>query len=289
MTDKTKIQLTAERVVVPFARFARAKLPVAKLSLVPGFLADDTAGAVPGVSGIDLSGKPKVWFMIGRGRVGKTHLARWVCEMAEARGGQFLVAALDPINRSLAGFRNNVEEPDSSDPERVKDWLGELLRHAADHSHSLVIDMGGGDTSLAALLRDTPDLASVLKASGIEPIAVHLAGADQTDLLPLALTEALGFQPQATLIVLNEALARREKFTAVLEHPLMEQVGKRGAIQLWMPLLNRDTAELIDAHRWQFEDAKKPAIGGAFTASAVHNWLRLMDQAFAPVLSWLPS
>ena len=55
----------------------------------------------PQAAGIDLSGKPKVWFAIGAGRTGKSTLLRWAAEISANQGGAPIVAAADPQNRSL--------------------------------------------------------------------------------------------------------------------------------------------------------------------------------------------
>src|SRR5690348_13192050 len=60
---------------------------------------------------LDLAGKPKVWFTIGRGRIGKTTLLRWAAEMGEAQEGRVICAAADPVNRSLRVYLEGVAEP----------------------------------------------------------------------------------------------------------------------------------------------------------------------------------
>src|ERR1700735_1215424 len=50
--------------------------------------------------GIDLSGKPKLIFVIGRGKTGKTTFLRWVAEDALDRNRPFLMADIDPTNAS---------------------------------------------------------------------------------------------------------------------------------------------------------------------------------------------
>ena len=78
-----------------------------------------TAVAAPG---IDLAGRPKVWFVIGRGRIGKTTLIRWAAETLAGRGGaECVYAAADPVNRSLKTFLREVDvsEPPTADPDEV--------------------------------------------------------------------------------------------------------------------------------------------------------------------------
>jgi hypothetical protein len=95
--------------------------------------------------GIDLAGRPKVWFVIGRGRIGKTTLIRWAAETLTARGGECVYAAADPVNRSLKVFLEGVAEPPTDDPAEVALWLQGLLGFAmADNGMSALVDLGGG-------------------------------------------------------------------------------------------------------------------------------------------------
>jgi hypothetical protein len=269
--------------VIPFRPLARPVMPATVLPLPTGAVVPEV---VERPAAIDLAGKRKVWFLIGRGRIGKTTFTRWAAETMSAQGGSAVVAAADPVNRSLRVFLNDVAEPPSSDPGEVKDWLRELLLAAMEEKFSALIDLGGGSTALSALLGDMPDLADVLTQGGIEPVAIHIVGPDPHDLVPLALAEAEGFRPRATAIVLNEVHGRRHRFGQVLRDKTLQAALERGAIQLWMPQLTPDAARLCDAHAWHYHDVKGRA--DAFTASSVLTWLRRMEEEMAPILSWLP-
>lgn len=78
-------------------------------------------------AGVDLSGRAKVWLLIGPGRSGKTLLARWLAHHAQTSGREMLMAALDPQNRSLASFFAGVEQPPTNDAAATARWLEELL------------------------------------------------------------------------------------------------------------------------------------------------------------------
>ncbi len=67
--------------------------------------------SVAPVSPIDLTGKPKLLFMVGRGGTGKTTLARWLGWRMAEQGRETLLAALDPQNRSLVGWFTGVAQP----------------------------------------------------------------------------------------------------------------------------------------------------------------------------------
>ena len=271
--------------VIPFRPGTRQALPTAVLPL------PQSAGSIaladpPMPMGIDLSGKRKAWFFIGRGRIGKTTLARWVVETMDQRGGSAIIAAADPVNRSLRVFVDNVAEPPSTNPDDVKDWLRDLLQTATEQRLNAMIDLGGGSTSLSALLAEMPDLATVMSAGGVEPVAVHVVGTAPHDLVPLAITEAEGFQPAATAIVLNETHGRRANFAPIINHPTYQAAIARGAIQLWMPRLTPDAAATCDANEWHYHDAVSKA--GPFTASSIKTWLDTMAREMQPIASWFP-
>ena len=126
---------------VVFARFGRPKLPHATLPL-PSATVTPTLVETP--PALDLSGKRKVLFFIGRGRIGKTTLVRWMAEVMDEKGATAIVAAADPTNRTLRIFRDNIAEPDSEDPDEVRDWLRDLLQHVMDNKLNAMIDLGGG-------------------------------------------------------------------------------------------------------------------------------------------------
>jgi hypothetical protein len=190
--------------------------------------------------GVDLSGKPKALFFIGRGRIGKTHLLRWAAETSAERGADFIVSAADPTNRALVNYLDDVAQPPTTDPVEVRDWLLSLLQHAMSENVSLMIDLGGGDTSLTELLKVLPNLTELMEEGGLAPVALHLVGTDAHDLHALATTEQMGFLPRATAIVLNEVYARsgqRYRFDEVTGHPVYQAAINRGAVPIWMPAL----------------------------------------------------
>src|SRR3954451_24879223 len=125
MAQKAATKLTSS--VMPFrSAEKRNPLPAATLPLRMG--GGDAVPAPTFLSpALDLSGKRKVWFLVGRGRIGKTTLARWVAETMDIRGGAAIIAAADPSNRSLRVFLDGIAEPPSSNADDAKDWLRDLL------------------------------------------------------------------------------------------------------------------------------------------------------------------
>ena len=69
---------SSEPVVPLFRRpFVRDVVPETPLPTMAGF--GQSPRAPVASSMLDLSGKPKVWMLIGPGGSGKTLLARWLC------------------------------------------------------------------------------------------------------------------------------------------------------------------------------------------------------------------
>jgi hypothetical protein len=238
--------------------------------------------------GVDLSGKVKAVFFIGRGRTGKTTLARWAYEVLAERGGSAIIAAADPTNRALVNYLDEVAQPPSTDPLEVRDWLLALLQHAMSEKLSVMVDMGGGDTSLLELLKVLPNLATLMTEGGVEPVAIHAIGTDPHDLHPLAITEEMGFQPKATALVLNEVYARggqRHRFDEVTTHPVYHTAVNRGAVPVWMPALIEEVARYCARDGGRFLDLPRSK---PFFAQALKNWLGAMSAEFSPIAAWWP-
>jgi hypothetical protein len=262
---------------------------------------DDAAAALPTTSAVDLGDGPKALFVMGPGRSGKTTLLRYILE--EARSGQSapIAAALDPQNRSLASFVNDVAQPDTTDPTGVARWAEELLGFVMAEKQSALLDMGGGDLSMGKLLEDVPDLAASLEEAGVHPVALYTLSPRVDDLGVLAGYEAQGFQPRATALILNAGLAdptvpREEAFARVLRHSAFRAAVERGAVPIWMPRLDAGVAAEIEGKRLRFgqaRDGQAPAdqpgaILGPFDRSRMRKWMADMATALAPIRSWIP-
>lgn len=252
------------------------------------------------VSAIDLTGKPKVIMAIGQGSTGKTTLLRWICERALSRedGNDLILATVDPVNRELAHYFPQAASPKTQDPALVAAWLERLLTMLMDARQSAAIDFGGGDTSLGRLLGQTPDLAAMMEEAGVEPIAFYTLSPRTTDLTPLAAMEAAGFKPKATALVLNEGRAdptrdRHAEFAQIRRHTVYQAALARGAVEIWMPRLH--SAKAIEDRRISFGHAQAGTMAegrsdpglGPFDRSRTRHWLHAMDDAFAPIASWL--
>jgi len=256
------------------------------------------SGAIEAMSGVDLSGKKKIVFWIGRGKTGKTTGIRWAAEAAILAGTTLLMADMDPTNDTFSKYIDNVARPpEASDPALSLKWLDKLLQHALEHRLSLLVDLGGGDTTLRRLVEQLPALVEMAEAQGFAIVLFYTAGPQEEDLSPLATMEGLGFRPSATAIVLNEAMADLgdsplQAFARVLRHSAFLAAVGRGAVPIWMPRLL--PAQQVEIRRLHFRDAAAGEIGqgktplGPFDRSRVLNWLQAMDANFAGIRTWLP-
>jgi hypothetical protein len=249
---------------------------------------------------IDLTDKAKVWFLIGRGGTGKTWLARWMgWRMAEA-GRSAVIAALDPGNRSLATWFSDVQQPETADAAQTLRFLVSGIEHLTKERRSAIIDLGGGDLSLRSLVDIAPNFMQPMIDAGVEPIACYCLGPDPEDLVSLGSLEDAGFNPRATLLVLNEGgvdnQTREEAFARVLRHSDFQSAVARGAIPVWMPKLEKYVASEVNGKHLTFgqardglvpEGAKFSPIGG-LNRSMVGRWLERMEQEFRSVASWMP-
>ncbi len=174
MPDKPKI--------VPL--FGRAKpiedIPEVSFAPVPVASRERTSSRATASNVVDLSKSPKVVFLIGPGGTGKTTLARWLGWRSAEGDRPMMMAALDPQNRSLASWMEDVQMPPSTDAAQTARWLQDLLGYMMDTKTGGVLDFGDGDTALARFIEATPDCTEVMRAAGIEPVALSHWPPDRT-------------------------------------------------------------------------------------------------------------
>lgn len=288
-----------EAVVMPLFRRGSELDGVPEVAMVspPG----TTRSTAPTTVRVDLTGKPKVWLLSGPGGAGKTAVARWLIWRMTERGGEALLAALDPANRTLASWFSQVNQPLTNDGAHSARFLRDFLDHLAAAQTSAVIDLGGGDTALERIVNGTMDLHKTFEDAGVGLVACYALTPRVDDLNIIKTMEAAGFQPSATVILLNEGRADptvppEEAFAAVTRHSIFRQVVARGAAAVWMPALESDVMQEIEVKRLDFGMARDGQVpeGAAFfpigglRRSSVGRWLARMEQAFSPVSSWLP-
>ena len=276
-----------------------AVLPVAEeVSLTRSVVASKVA-AEASQTALDLTGKPKVIFLIGAGNTGKTTMARWMAERFMAASREGLLAAIDPENRELGSYFEGVHEPPSFEPAAVLAWLERFLGHAMERKLTAAIDLGGGDTTLSRLVASTPLLVDVLRDAGVEPVAFYVLSPRVSDLTALDTLERAGFQPTATALILNDGrtdptASAEAAWATTRAHSVFRAAVERGVVVLRMPRLI--PAKGVEDRRITFAQARDgtaPAARkivplGPFDRSRVAHWLATMDTSFAPVASWLP-
>jgi hypothetical protein len=253
----------------------------------------------PVLEGVNLTGRPKIILLAGRGKTGKTTAIRWMAEQALANQRSLLMGDLDPTNASFSTYFQGVHRPaDADSPAVMLKWLEQFLSHAIRHRQTAVVDLGGGDTTLRRLVDELPDLAQMAAEEGSALVMFYHVGPQVDDLSPVATMEERGFQPEATAIVMNEAgvdpgLTREQAFARIHKHRVFREAIGHGAVPVWMPRLL--VADEIEARRLHFLPTRDGATGpdgrpalGAFDRARVRSWLNAMDQQFAGVRTWLP-
>lgn len=277
------------------------------------FSADDTtpemelmsAGKIPSAltplrvtNRLDLSGKKKVAFWVGRGKTGKTTGIRWLAETALAKGTPLLMADMDATNDTFSRYIDNVARPpEASEPAQSLKWLDKLLQHTLQEQASLLVDLGGGDTTLRRLVAQLPDLSDLFESQGFGVVLFHTIGPQEEDLSPLATLQALGFKPTATAIILNEAMidvgdTAETAFARIYRHSVFQKAVGDGAVPIFMPRLF--AAQQVEVRRLKFRDAAGGRNGlgdtplGPFDRARVRKWLDTMDVNFENINSWLP-
>lgn len=270
--------------------------PEMELSTPGGMIASPIAAAP--ASGIDLTGKKKIIFWVGRGKTGKTTGIRWMAEMATTAGTPLLMADLDPTNDTFSKYLENVGRPsDASDPAISLKWLDKMLQYALQKKSSLLVDLGGGDTTLRRLVTQLPDLVEMFEAANFAIVLLHTVGPQEEDLSPLATLQNLNFNPTATAIILNEGLVdigdiRETAFARITNHSAFRKALSNRAVPVWMPKLL--PAQQVEIRRMHFRDAANGDVGmmdtplGVFDRSRLISWLDKMDANFAGIKSWLP-
>jgi hypothetical protein len=247
---------------------------------------------------IDLTGKPRLLFVAGLGRSGKTTLCRWLGERTTGRENA-LLASVDPVNRELGLFFPETFRPETRDPAGIARWLESFVLGAVARQTTVIIDLGGGDASFAKLFAETPAMAEQIEAAGVALVSLYVLSGRSIELTVLHDMERHRFQPAATAVILNHAVmtpgeTHQAAFRRTLAHPAYKAIIGRGAVPIWMPHLAG--ADDIAERRILFQHARDGVMPegraglplGPQGRSRTQAWLRAMDAAFAPIDRWLP-
>lgn len=255
--------------------------------------------------GIDLSGRAKLWFVMGAGGAGKTVLARWLFWRMIGQGRHAALAAVGPEEGSLTSWFAGVERPLASDGAEMARWLREYLDYlmsgARRRGRSAILDFGGDITALERVVRAAPDLHRTLGNAGFGVVACYVLTPWRDDLNAARTMKSAGFQPEATVLLLNEGRAESPTppevaFARATRHDGFRDAVARGAIVARMPVLDGDVMREIERQRLDFGAARDGRRAGGATfqpmgslgRDMVGRWLERMEAAFAPIGTWLP-
>jgi len=279
----------------------------------PGIAAITANATRPGrpmspLAGIDLSGRAKLWFVMGAEGAGKTVIARWLFWRAIERGRHAALAAMGPEEGSLTSWFAGVEHPkaEAGAEDRAR-WLREYLDYLMSAprrwGRSAILDRGGDNIALERVVRMTPDSHRTLGDAGFGVVACHVLTPREGDLSVAGVMQSAGFQPEATVLLLNEGRAEpsapaEDAFARVRRHDGFRAAVARGAIVARGPALDGEVMRGIERRRLDFGVARdgRPAGGAASrqmeiggpARGMVGDWLERMEAAFAPIGAWLP-
>ena len=279
---------TASKIVRLFAAADDdADIPPTNIrALRPKPKAAQTASA--SAPGVDLSDAKKLIMTFGAGRSGKTMLQRWIVERALERGSPITLATADAARPALKVFFPEAMSPET--PETVAPWLERLFTSLMRLPETVAIDFGA-DMTLGPTLRKVPNLAELLEKAGVAPVAFYLLTPRSLDLTVLDQMMEAGFNPRATALVLNEGVIGEEKnriteFAQIRRNPAYRAALDRGAIEVWMPRHYGSKAiedRGMSLHRAAMDDGRIDI----WNQSQSHEWLKEMEKAFAPCITWI--
>ena len=290
-------------VVVPIARFRRTAETVPEIAAAPpppAAEATDLASATK--PSVDLAGRPKIWFLLSSNGGGKTTYARWlVHHAAEVGNDPPLLAALDPGNRSLASWFSGVDQPTNRDTRNTARWLRDYLDFVTAEKRSAILDFGGGgETALAVLLAEAPDLHVAVEKSGSAIVACYPLTPRVTDIFVARGLEDAGFQPAATILLMNEGRSdttrpAAETFADITHHSAFRKMVTRGAQVVWLPALDSEVIEELEKKQLPFDMARDGQVPkdatffpiGGLRRSAVGRFLAQTEQRHERVRTWL--
>ena len=232
----------------------------------------------------NLSAKTKAVFFIGRGKTGKTTTARFLAERWAGSGKAFALLDADRTNAVLHQYFDAVEHPPFADDASVAAWITDTVLETIADRTNILIDLGGGDTTLAHLIETVPGFVGEAESCGGAVIACCTLGSEQDDLMPIAKLDTMGFRPTATALLLHQAGLKiplnNNSFTAI-----------HNAAPILVPVLQ--AAAAVENRRMTYQDARdgisEPGMTpiGPFLRLAIRDWMLKMAAALEPIQSWL--
>jgi hypothetical protein len=177
-----------------------------------------------------------------------------------------MLTAVDPTNRSLASWFDNVNQPETNDGAHTARFLREFFEFLMEHPQHAVVDLGAGDVALQRTINDVGDLQAALEEN-LGLVSAYFLTPRPDDLGILQTIERTGFQPKATLLILNTGRADQnrpygEQFAMVTRHSVFRAAVDRGAQVVWMPALDSTVRDEVEAKRLDFGMARMGLMRG---------------------------
>jgi len=243
---------------------------------------------------VALTAKVKVHLFIGRGRTGKTTNIRYhAANLIKARRN-IIVLDADRTNPVLAQYLNDIGMPENYTDNAIATFILETIVEAVPAGYHVLIDFGGGDTSLYNIIREMPDFIPRIQELGGAVIANYAIGASVDYLAPLSTLWSLGFRPTATAFLFNEASTgalQPSTFASIKEHSFYRDLSaKHNAVSILIPRLG--IADIIESHRLNFVEAasiataERPNPLTLFQQMMMRGWLTNMEKAYEPIAGW---
>jgi hypothetical protein len=212
-----------------------------------------------------------------------------------------------PEEESLTSWFAGVERPPGNDPAERARWLREYLDYLMSNprwrERSVILDLDceADETVLERLINVTPDLHRTLRNAGFGVVACHVLTPRHHDLSLVTALAYAGFQPEATMLLLNEgrvdpSSSVKDAFSRVRRDEDFRDAVARGAVVARLPALDGDVMREIEGRRLDFGMAHDgPLVGGSrfqpldsLARGTVGDWLERMEEAFERIRTWLP-
>jgi hypothetical protein len=265
------------------------------------------APILPRVTGVpplaDLTGKRKLLIAMGPQNAGKTMEMRAIASELKEAGALdgVLFAAADPGVASLGLFVAHIEQPDSNSQEDgirfVRDLHTFLVNGGDQRPMLTVLDCGGNNTALPALLEENGAFVSDLESAGVAVVLAYFFVPRTDDLTLLDHHNKSGFRSAHTMLVLNLAKAERgaESFETIRAQEPYQRLVRDGAAEVLLPRLSEVWAQAIEDRRLPFWQAREGQVPAGLAVEpleqagriATAEWLAKWRTAHQHVASWL--
>jgi hypothetical protein len=171
-----------------------------------------------------------------------------------------MLTAVDLTNRSLASWFDNVNQPETNDGAHTARFLREFFEFLMEQPQHPVVDLRAGDVALQRTINDVGGLQAALEEN-LGLVSAYFLTPRPDDLGILQTIERTGFQPKATLLILNTGRAdqnRRygEQFAMVTRHSVFRAAVDRGTQVVWMPALDSTVRDEVEVRQRIMQESR---------------------------------